>query len=269
MNLPVHRAEPEFFTVSFPLSGAEFVATRRDGRLLLLGKDITDYLELGNGRTSIANLPEHHRVTVQVLDGTPGNPNRTFLTERGAYRLAMRSNKDEAEEFQEWLAEVAEQINHTGRYEAAPAPAPAVLSNRDLARMVIEEADRAESAEARVAELEPKALAHDTYLAAGSTERLVRQVAKLLGWTEKQLRLFLVEEKFIFHRQAPCGQSQWDHYADHREHFHPVEKVVEHSWGHCSHYTLYVTAAGIAFIQKRVAKRQNEMRAAIQTAPVG
>jgi phage antirepressor YoqD-like protein len=195
------------------------------------------------------------------------------IYEDGIWELIFRSSLPGAKAIKARVKAILKQIRETGRYEVTAELAKP--TNRELALMVIEEADRADremiradAAEGRVTELEPKAAAHDAYLTAQASERLVRQVAKLLGWSEKQLRLFLVEEKFIFHRQAPCGQSQWDHYADHAAHFHPVEKIVEHSWGHCSHYTLYLTSAGIDAVQRRVAKRQAQMRAAIESAPV-
>src|SRR5690606_9509999 len=121
-----------------------------------------------------------------------------------------------------------------------------------LAEMAAQTARDLIASEAARKEMEPKALAHDAYLAADKGDRLVRQVAKLLDLKEKDLRRFLLEQKVIFHRQAPCGTAQYDVYAAHAQHFKPVEKVVDHTWGACSHYTLYVRPSGVEFIRRRL-----------------
>lgn len=121
-------------------------------------------------------------------------------------------------------------------------------------------------ADARIAELEPKALMHDTFLTAQDGDVLVRQAAKALHMKEKQLRQFLADEHLLYRRKATCGADQWDFYAEHDRHFNAVEKVVEHTWGKCAHYTVYVTPAGLALVQKRIAKRKAELAAAIQNS---
>jgi DNA-damage-inducible protein D len=113
--------------------------------------------------------------------------------------------------------------------------------------------------ESRVAELEPKAAAHDTYLSVGTGDRLLREVAKLLGWRQQDLRQFLIAERLIFARPSDCGTTQWDFYAGHESHFRSAETVVEHrSIGLCSHYTLHVRPAGVDLIQRRISKRRAE-----------
>jgi DNA-damage-inducible protein D len=119
-------------------------------------------------------------------------------------------------------------------------------------------------ADARIKELEPKALVHDTLMAAQDGDLLVRQAAKTIGWQEKQLRHFLLDERLVYRRQATCGVTQYDFYAAHADCFNAVEKVVEHTWGSCAHYTLHLTPRGLAFVQMRISKRQSEMHAAIQ-----
>jgi phage antirepressor YoqD-like protein len=119
-------------------------------------------------------------------------------------------------------------------------------------------------ASAKVAELEPKALVHDTLMAAQDGDRLVRQAAKELGWRESDLRAFLLDEKLIYRRQRTCGGWEYDFYASHAGCFNSVEKVVEHTWGSCAHYTLHLTTRGMSFVQMRIGKRQAEMQSAIQ-----
>lgn len=128
------------------------------------------------------------------------------------------------------------------------APSP-----RELAALVIAEADRADAAESQVAELQPKADLADTYLIADKATRLVRDAAKLLKMREVDLRRFLVDEALVFVKHAQCGDVMYDHYAQFAHHFTATETVVNHSWGTCAHYTLRITPRGIDLIRKRLA----------------
>ncbi len=46
-----------------------------------------------------------------------GQQNTTFLTEQGLYKVLMRSRKKIAEQFQDWVCEVVEEIRKNGKYE--------------------------------------------------------------------------------------------------------------------------------------------------------
>lgn len=111
---------------------------------------------------------------------------------------------------------------------------------------------------AKVAELTPKADLADTYLIAEGGARLVREAAKLLGMKEKDLRRFLLDEKLIFAKHAPCGVIQYDHYAQYDHHFKATEHIVNHTHGTCTHYTLHILPRGIELARKRL----NETRQA-------
>jgi prophage antirepressor-like protein len=134
---------------------------------------VTAILGYSNGRMAISALPERMKGVTKV-DTPGGQQQMTIISAPGVYRLAMRSNLPAAEQFQDWLAEdVVPSIQRTGAY-AIPA-----LSNRDLALMVIAEADRAALAEKRVAELAPAAANWDT-LASANGDLLVADAAKIL-----------------------------------------------------------------------------------------
>lgn len=199
-----------------------------------------------------------------------GNSQARFVTESGMYTLALASKAPGAKQFRRWLThEVIPSIRRTGSYSLAPAgPTLPDLTTPSgvlaLAEQFVETARQLVEADERIREMEPKALAHDTFLSAQDGDVLVRQAAKLMGWQEQLLRQFLIEEHLIYRRQATCGQTQWDFYAAHREHFRAVEKTVEHTWGRCAHYTLFVRPAGLVLIQKRITKRQAAMTAAIE-----
>ncbi|MGH8967837.1 MAG: phage antirepressor KilAC domain-containing protein, partial [Actinomycetes bacterium] len=133
-----------------------------------------------------------------------------------------------------------------------------------LTQQFVRVAEQLVEADAKLKELEPKALVHDTLMAAADGDLLVRQAAKAVGWQEKQFRHFLLDERLIYRRQATCGATQYDFYAAHADCFNAVEKLVEHTWGSCAHYTLHLTPRGLSFVQMRISKRQAEMQAAIQ-----
>lgn len=119
-------------------------------------------------------------------------------------------------------------------------------------RLAADEHEARTIAEAKVAELEPKAELADNYLIAQGGARLVREVAKTFGMKEHELRTFLLDEKLIYARHSPCGEVQYDHYAGFAHYFLPREKVVQHRWGSCSHYTLMILPHGVELLSKRL-----------------
>lgn len=138
---------------------------------------------------------------------------------------------------------------------SAPMPTAAELPDRKaLARMVIEAEEARELAEARLAELAPKAAMADDFLVASGGARLVREVAKLLGMRERDLRQFLLDEELIFAKHSQCGAVQYDYYAQFAHHFKATEHIVNHTWGSCTHYTLMILPRGVELIQKRRAR---------------
>ncbi|NKR57979.1 hypothetical protein GS474_23730 [Rhodococcus hoagii] len=176
-----------------------------------------------------------------------------LVSEPGMYEVVIRSDKPEAARFRRWItAEVLPTIRRTGSYGAAAA----LPDRRALAQMVIEAEDARMLAEAKVAELAPKAELADNYLTADAGSRLIGEAAKVLGMREKELRAFLLDERLIFVRHAECGNRIYDHYAEFAPHFEARETVVNHTWGSCNHYTLRITPRGIELIRKRIRRQE-------------
>lgn len=201
----------------------------------------------------------------QEVSGRRGPAAQDFrLTRHAAYLLAMNGdpNKPEVADAQAYFARKTREAETRLVSQLPDLTTPqGVLA---LAQQFQRTAEQLVEADARIKELEPKALVHDTLMAAQDGDLLVRQAAKAIGWQEKQLRHFLLDERLIYRRQATCGAGQYDFYAAHADCFNAVEKVVEHTWGSCAHYTLHVTPRGLAFVQMRISKRATEMNAAIQ-----
>lgn len=131
-----------------------------------------------------------------------GRPREDFrLTRHAAYLLAMNGdpNKPEVAAAQTYFARKAR--------EAEIRRPVALPSNRDLALMVIAEADRADLAEAKVAELEPAAQSW-TVLAAAGGDFAVADAAKILARDPRiqtgPRRLFglLMTMKWAYRQQA-------------------------------------------------------------------
>eukprot|EP00732_Lithocolla_globosa_P004630 Lithocolla_globosa_v1_NODE_4369_length_1452_cov_3913.355047.p3 type:complete len:107 gc:universal NODE_4369_length_1452_cov_3913.355047:456-776(+) len=78
---------------------------------LFLAKEIGEWLELKNVRSSLSSIKESWRV-VQPMDTLGGRQEMTFLKEMGLYKLCMRSDKPEAESFQEWIT--SNKMKHYG-----------------------------------------------------------------------------------------------------------------------------------------------------------
>lgn len=253
---------------TFPETGTPVRTVTIDDEPWFVAADVAEVLGYSAASAMTRTLADDEK-GVQSLHTPGGEQLFTVINEPGLFSAVLRSRVEGAQMFKRWVThDVLPSIRRTGAYTVAP-PAPALpdIATADgvlaMATIFQRTAQQLVEADARLRELEPKALAHDTFLKAGAGDVLIRQAAKLLAMRERDLRTFLVDEHLIYRRQALCGVTVWDFYAAHAAHFTATETVVTHTWGDCAHYTLHVTPGGLTLIQSRIAKRQAEMRNAI------
>lgn len=232
----------------FTYEGANLRTVVVDGEPEFVASDVCRILEHSNPSAAVGGLDDDER-GLRNVETPSGTQQMVTVTEAGLYSLIIRSRKAEAKRFRRWIThDVLPAIRKTGSYSVTPT-----LTEDELIHQALTvSARRVTELTQKVAELAPKAELAEDFLVASGGERLVREVAKLLGMREKDLRRFLLDEKLIFTKQAPCGAIMYDRYAQFAVHFKMMEHVVTHSRGPCTHYTLMILPRGIELIRKRL-----------------
>jgi prophage antirepressor-like protein len=82
---------------------------------LFRASDIGTVLEMGNIRSNIQELNENDKAVV-VTDTIRGPQSVTFITAKGLYKILFRSRKPIAEQFQNWVCDVVEELRLNGQY---------------------------------------------------------------------------------------------------------------------------------------------------------
>lgn len=167
--------------VPFAYEGVVVRTVMRNGMPWWIAADVCAALGIINVTRALDGL-EHDEKGLHSMKTLGGDQLVSIINEPGLYSLILRSRKPDAKRFKRWVIhEVLPQIRRTGSY-SAPAPR-AELSNRELAMMVIAEADRAEAAERKVLELEPAAQQFYRWQFSGDTVYVV-EWAKSIGLTQ-------------------------------------------------------------------------------------
>lgn len=199
----------EIATVSpFEALGTDLrFGTTEDGTPFVLGADMARVMDYRSAADAARLLDEDEKGT-RIVRTLGGDQRMTVFYEDGIWELIFRSGKPEAKAIKKRVKEILAQL----RQGAVVVPAQrAELSRRELAQMVIEEADRADAAEAKVAELEPAAHSWQT-LATATGDFMVADAAKILcrdpAINVGQNRLFRILGEWGWTYRA-LGDNRW------------------------------------------------------------
>ena len=114
--------------------------------------DIGLILELTNIRVSIKDFDETEKVTISNTNntvsnyyGNAGNPNVTFLTEKGLYNILFTSRKEIAKKFKSWVFHVIKEIRLTGEYKLNKEVQELQQQNEELKQNIIQIKEQSES----------------------------------------------------------------------------------------------------------------------------
>lgn len=187
-------------------SNPEFGQVRtfiKNGMPWFVAKDVCDALDITwSGAKTLARIKDRHKGVVNFT--TPGGSQELWcISEAGLYKLIMRSSKEEAERFQDWVTEeVLPSIRKHGGY-LTPAKLEEVLLNPDtiiqLAQNLKAEQERVRMLELEtkkqaqiINEMRPKATYYDLVLQSKSAVS-ISKIAKDYGMSGQALNKLLCE----------------------------------------------------------------------------
>ncbi|ABK68775.1 phage antirepressor [Mycobacterium avium] len=229
-----------------------------DGDPWFVLADLCRVLDIRNARDVAARLADDQKGVDQV-DTPGGRQQMTLVSEAGMYEVVIRSDKSEAVSFRRWVTgEVLPAIRKTGTYSRYPAGPAALPSKKELAQWVIDAEERAERAEAKVAELTPPAAAWNE-LAESAGDYSVADAAKVLSRDpqietgERRLYAFMAAIGWVFK-----VKGRWRAYQSQVEIGRLSEKVGKPFWHEgrgemvLPDPTVRITPKGVAELHKRL-----------------
>ncbi|EPC70848.1 BRO domain-containing protein [Lacticaseibacillus paracasei subsp. paracasei Lpp126] len=86
------------------------------GEWYAVAKDVTSAMNYRDATAALQTLPERYKGTAKVCT-LGGDQEVRTLSEQGVYRLIMRSNKPEAEAFQDWVFQVIKKLREASGLE--------------------------------------------------------------------------------------------------------------------------------------------------------
>jgi len=119
--------------------------------LWFVAKDVGDALGIKNMRDALKNYKDGKEKGVASTDTHGGKQKLLVMSERAVYKFINRSDKPEAEPFQDWVAEVLHTIRVAGRYELQTS-SQKLLQDAETARLAAETARLAAEKEAKDAD---------------------------------------------------------------------------------------------------------------------
>ena len=205
----------------------------QNGEPWLAGKDVAAALGYSNPRKAIADHVDEEDKGVTNCYTLGGNQNMTIINESGLYSLILSSKLPTAKKFKRWVtSEILPSIRKTGGYISGQEN----MSDSELMAKALLVAQRQiEQRDARIAEMQPKALFADSVCASKSSI-LVGELAKILkqnGVNMGQNRLFewLRNNGYLIRRKGTDYNMPTQRAMDLKL-FEIKETVVNHADGH-------------------------------------
>lgn len=188
----------------------------KEGQVWFVATDICKILEIGNSSDAVRRINNGWVDKIEI----PHPQSKTkkikvnAVTEPGLYKLVFRSNKDEAEQFTDWIAEeVLPSIREHGVY-ATEKTIDRMINNPDfgieLLSQLKQERQEKQKLIGKINQLKPKADYTDKIL---NNKGLVTitQIAKDYGMSGRAMN-DLLHELGVQYKQS----GQWMLYADHQ-----------------------------------------------------
>lgn len=220
------------------------------GKILFAAKDVA--LALGYSNPHDAVHKHCKGIAIRYpLETSGGVQQFRFIAEPDLYRLIVNSKLESARQFEAWVfEEVLPAIRESGGYMVARYETP----EQTMARAMLIAQQTIERQNARIAELEPKALFADAVAASDGT-CLIGELAKMLrqnGVEVGQNRLFGIFREQGFLGKTGSNRNVPTQRAIEMGLFRIKETVVTHSDGHTSiSRTPKVTGKGQAYFMRR------------------
>lgn len=172
-----------------------------NGKPMFCLSDICKILNLQPGATK--NRLDEKGVSLINIPTNGGMQNIVYVNEKDLYKAIMRSDKPEAEAFQDWVCEdVLPSIRKHGAY-MTPETIEKTLTSPDfiikLATQLKDEQEKRKQAEAKIEADKPKVLFSEA-VSASNKSILVRELAKLITQNGYQ-----IGEKQLYERLRKAG----------------------------------------------------------------
>jgi anti-repressor protein len=172
-----------------------------NGEPMFCLSDICKILNLQPGATK--NRLDEKGVSLINTPTNGGMQNIVYVNEKNLYKAIMRSDKPEAEAFQDWVCgDVLPSIRKHGAY-MTPETIEKILTSPDfiikLATQLKDEQEKRKQAEAKIEADKPKVLFSEA-VSASSKSILVRELAKLITQNGYQ-----IGEKQLYERLRKAG----------------------------------------------------------------
>jgi prophage antirepressor-like protein len=217
-----------------------------DGVPFVVGADFARALDYRDTANAARVLDPDEKGT-QIVS-TPGGPQQMVVFyEDGIWELIFRSSKPEAKALKKRVKEILSEIRRTGSYSQPTVPDLATPAGvLAMAEQFAATARQLVAAEAKVAELAPKAAAVDALTEVGGALKM-GAVANMFGIGRNSLFRILYAEQVLQRDRRPYQQ-----YADW---FRVVMTTHESAGREVSDYTSYLWPHGAARLHSLLSRR--------------